>query len=281
LCFAEWFEINPLNDFENIALKQTSQGIAASDINQFNSSFFHGAFKKYSAEIEGEQYILKVAQNEYPELPKVEWVSNQIASILGLKVPEYYLINLNNTQMTFVTKNFMSKRQGANLVHIYHYLKDGDEYSCQTILNILKEKCGRLSDIKEFIFMCLFDALIGNHDRHGRNIGLVQNGPSSYSLSPTYDNPSYIGIEDEYLLGADLNPKGKIWTSKSKEATLRDYIDEFNGLEYEEITQDFIKKIKIKKNEIYLAIDKSDISELRKRAFKKIIEKRFQEVSNE
>lgn len=121
-------------------------------------------------------------------LPKVEWVSNKIAHTLGLNIPEYYLINLGNVQSTFVTKNFMTKKQGANLIHIYHYVKPEDEYSCKTLLRIINDRCGRLSDTREFVFMCLFDALIGNHDRHGRNIGLIQSGPSNFHLSRTGQN---------------------------------------------------------------------------------------------
>ncbi len=277
-CFEKWFGIKSAKDFENLALKQASQDILHSDINKMNTSFFHGAFKKYSAEIEGEQYILKVSQSEYPELPKVEWISNKIAHALGLNIPEFYLIDLQNVQSTFVTKNFMTKRPGANLIHIYHYIEKGEDYSCKTLLRIINEKCGRLADTKEFIFMCLYDALIGNHDRHGRNIGLVQSGPSNFTLSPTYDNPSYIGIEAAYLLSADLNPKGKIATTKTNEPTLSDYIEEFNIFEYGEITEDFIKKVKVKWEDVNLIIKTSDLSKPRKDAMNNILNKRYKEI---
>ena len=96
-----------------------------------NTSFFHGAFKKYSAEIEGEHYILKVSQNDFPELPLVEWISNKIAKLIGLNIADFYLILLENVQKTFVTKNFMtSKKQAMNLVHIYHFLANDEVYNC-------------------------------------------------------------------------------------------------------------------------------------------------------
>lgn len=195
-----------------------------------------------------------------------------------MNVPEFYLINLNNVQSTFVTKNFMSKKPGSNLIHIYHLLGKDDEYSCRVLLNIIKDKCGRLADVKTFILMCLFDALVGNHDRHGRNIGLVQNAPSSFALSPTYDNPSYIGIEAPFLLGADLNPKGKIRTSKTNEPTLKDYLNEFNILEYNEITDDFIKKVKLKWSEILSIVHDSDLTTPRRDALLTLLQKRFKEI---
>jgi len=277
-CFAQCFSLNdPIKDFENLSIKQSSLA-PNSGINKTNTSFFHGMFKKYSAEIEGEQYILKVAQAEYPELPIVEYISNKIGKLLGLNIPDFFYIRLENVQDTFVTKNFMTKRNGANLVHIYHFLGEGDKHSCENIIKIINEKCGKLTEIKEFIYMCLFDSLIGNHDRHGRNIGLIQTGPSSFVLSPIYDNPSYIGIEDEFLLGADHNPKGSIETSVTNEPSIKDYINEFIKLGYAEITDSFIEKIESKWDEIILLIQNSKMSSKRKTAFIKILEKRKSEI---
>jgi len=282
-CFAKWFEIqNPLCDFENITLKQASKEPTKSDIGRMNTSFFHGAFKKYSAEIEGQHYILKVSQNDFPELPLVEWISNKIANLIGLKTADFYLIRLGNVQKTFVTKNFItSKNQAMNLVHIYHFLTNDEVYNCENILKVVNEKSGKLADVKEIIYMCLFDALIGNHDRHGRNIALIQTGPSNYTLSPTYDNPSYIGIESEFLLQADLNPKGKIFTMDSSEPTLKDYLIEFSRLGHQEMCKEFISITNKKWDQILSTIEKSELSDHRKTAFKKILNKRKMELKLE
>ena len=279
-CFNKWFKIiTPAKDFSNITLKGVSKAPEnSSDIDKFNKSFFHGAFKKYSAEIEGVQYILKMAQNDFLELPKIEWISNQIYKILGVEIADFYLIRFNNELDTFVTKNFMDRPARKNLIHIYHFLDDKSAYSCEVLLNVIAEKCGRLIDIKKFIEMTLCDSLIGNHDRHGRNIGLIQKGPATFEMSPIYDNPSYIGIEDTILLGADLNPKGKIFTAKTQEPTLGDYIDEFCRLGFFEIVYDFIDQVKVKISQIRLLIEDSDISDKRKKAFIKLINKRMGEL---
>lgn len=276
-CFNKCFSISNDLDFENVTLKQASKDPAELSIGEMNTSFFHGMFKKYSAEIGGEQYILKVAQGEYPELPLVEWLSNIIAKELGINVAEFYFIKLHNEKFTFVTKNFMHKKHSANLIHIYHFLGE-KQYSCEDIMGVIDEKCGRLSDTKEFINMCLFDAFIGNHDRHGRNLAIIQQGPSKYTLSPIYDNPGYIGIEETFLLGADLNPKGRICTLGTKEPTLKDYVEEFIRLGHEEVVTEFINKIKIKTEKIIEVVTKSDLSDTRKKAFLKIIEKRRKEI---
>lgn len=282
-CFIECFNLkNPSGTFTNLTPKsQSSQNTTPnSDISKKNKSFFHGAFKKYSAVIEGEHYILKVAQSEFPELPMIEWVSNKIGKVIGLNVPDFYLIKLENSIDTFVTKNFMASKPGTNLNHIYHFVGTR-EHNCETLLNIIKEKCGKLADIKEFIYMCLFDALIGNHDRHGRNIALIQHGPSTFSLSPTYDNPSYIGIEAEVLLGADINPTGKISTKATMEPSMKDYILEFNRLGYQEIVLSFKEKLKANWKHVHEIVQLSDLKPKRKDALLKVLNKRRSEIIDE
>jgi hypothetical protein len=88
-CFETWFGIKSTKDFENLALKQASQDVLHSNISKMNTSFFHGAFKKYSAEIEGEQYILKVSQSEYPELPVTKRIhkSDHLFSSFADRIP--------------------------------------------------------------------------------------------------------------------------------------------------------------------------------------------------
>ncbi|OFZ26200.1 MAG: hypothetical protein A2381_08785 [Bdellovibrionales bacterium RIFOXYB1_FULL_37_110] len=279
-CFDKYFKVqDSLEDFANLTLKQNSKEPEnLSSISNLNTSFFHGAFKKYSAEIAGQQYILKMQQPDYPELPEVEWISNKIFQILGINITEFCMIKYNDQIPTFVTKNFIKKSTPSNLVHIYHFLKNNEEYNCENLVQIIFNQTGKLIDIKSFIEMVLADSLIGNHDRHGRNIGLIQTGPSKFQLSPIYDNPSYIGIESSILLDADLNPVGKIYTSLSKEPTLIDYIIEFKRLNYEEIVDNFIDKIKKHLNLITQIVETSTISKNRKTAFKKIILKRVNEI---
>lgn len=279
-CFAKCFSLKiPDEDFANLSIKHSSKAPEVEKgISNFNNSFFHGAFKKYSAEIGGKQYILKMQQTDYLELPEVEWISNKIFSILGINVAEFSLINYDNQLPTFVTKNFIGKRSASNLIHIYHFLKPDQKFDCENLLAIIFQNSGKLFDIKCFIEMVIADSLIGNHDRHGRNIALIQSGPSKFQLSPIYDNPSYIGMECEILLGADLNPTGKICTQCSNEPTLKNYISEFKRLGHIEIVEAFIEKILQSQTKILKIIDSSSISEKRKMAFIQLINKRIGEI---
>src|SRR5204862_6473208 len=97
-----------------------------------------------------------------------------IADILSRAVPTYFLINFENTRMTFVTRNFMQDYIGV-LQHIYKYLPEGEEnHNCEEIIKLILSKTEKLVDVAKFIQICLFDSLIGNNDRHGRNLGIIE-----------------------------------------------------------------------------------------------------------
>lgn len=273
-CFYEWFNMKEDEEFKDVLLLKEQN---KEKQKTYNTSFFQGKFKKYSAQLGKKNFILKVMDEDYPELPFLEYCSNQIAKQIGINVPPFFVIRFLNEIETFVVHNFMDDFKSSNLIHIYHFIKEGDDYSVQTLLEIISTKVGRLDAIQQFIGMCLFDALIGNHDRHGRNIGLIQNA-KGFALAPFYDNPSYIGIENYALLLADLNPRGKIETSISRTPTMKDYILEFKSLGYDDFVLPFYKKIQ--KIDFDCLINSSFLSEKRKQSFKNLILKRKKEMED-
>ncbi len=298
-CFLEWFELTDLSEFSDLDLKKsTHYSSGHSSIEKITDSFYHGRYHKYSAKLGSRQYILKVQESQYPDLPATEYVCNKIASLLGLNVPKYYLIryqgaieidqvqSINEKEsqrkyeqepITFVTKDFMQDYVG-NLNHIYKYLPKGEKnHNCENIVNVIKEQTGKLADVERFVEICLFDAFVGNHDRHGRNLGIIDTGKNR-KLAPMYDNPSFLGIQkdDEFLL-AHFNPSGAIWTSDSKEPKLLNYIREFKKLNLEKPCQKFIKKIMDKFPLLIEEIQNSEISERRKKAFIKLLNERLED----
>lgn len=280
-CFHEWFEIDYLKqdlDFESLALRSGESSYSNDDL--INTSFFVGAFKKYSARLNNKMYLLKVVMSQYPDLPKIEYICNLIAKSLDFDVPNFYLIKLENNLDCFVSYNFMQNHSRANLVHIFHFLdqrkrRNVEYYNCKNLLDIIKNKTSSYGDIVKFIEICLFDALIGNHDRHVRNIALIQN-TKRFILSPIYDNPSYIAIEDECLLGAMHEPYGKIATDDSLNPTIKDYISEFKKLGYEEEVLAFIKRINL--DLIKKIIQKPFVNIKRQEALIRIISRRYNEA---
>ncbi|MBS0638062.1 MAG: hypothetical protein JSS12_11175, partial [Verrucomicrobia bacterium] len=130
-CFLEWFGLSQIHEFLDITAKSQSQA-PTEDKQTPNSSFFHGKFRKYSSRLNGVSYILKVEQPEYPELPAMEFLCNKLYKMLKIPVPDHFLIQFPENQMCFVTKNFMQDYMVATLDHIWHFVKQGTQYNCET-----------------------------------------------------------------------------------------------------------------------------------------------------
>lgn len=276
-CFTQYFNIPVLAEFVSLQRKSSTTSDKNSSIDPQNTSFFHGKFKKYSAELDGSSYILKMRQNEAPELPEVEYLCNQIGKMLGIPVAKFYYIDFNGDR-TFVTKNFIHSRSAPiDLQHIYHFRTDS-QHNCEGIMNAIVKYTQSPYDMKIFIKTVLFDALIGNHDRHGRNLAFVTTAHTR-TLSPIYDNVSYLSLENGDMLKADFNPAGKISTKETHEPSMRDYVKELKRLGFKDIVKEFQKTVKL--TQLTELIDKSFCSLLMKDALKKLIKKRFLELKNE
>lgn len=269
----EWFGLTEPSLFSDITPR--SQSLAPFNSHGKHTSFFHGAFRKYSSRLGSCYYILKVIQKDHPELPATEFLSNQIYESLSIHVPEYYLIKYPDSHYCFVTRNFMNKLHNSSLIHIYHYLDSRDEYNCEKIVSIIGEKTGRRAEQEKFVYLTLADSLIGNHDRHGRNLGFIQS-EKGMQLAPFYDNPSYVGLDDDLMLGAELQPRGAIFTKETDEPTLKDYVQEWNRLGYTKVVQLFRKNLSL--DRLQDLVEESFIGEKRKKALIRLIRKREEEL---
>ncbi len=173
---------------------------------------------------------------------------------------------------------FFMTQKNVNLKaldHIYHFVTDGKKYDCESLVEIIGEKTQRKREQERFVFLTLADSLIGNHDRHGRNLAFIRSAKGIW-LSPFYDNPSALALDDPSILGADLQPRGSIFTKYSNMPTMKDYIMEWNRLGYSHIIQRFKKKLHLKTVENL--IKKSHICEKRKQALWRLILKRNEEL---
>lgn len=276
-CFADWFKTDPANEFMSLTQRSAQSLDPALNESLNNTSFYHGKFKKYSADLGHDNYIIKMREeNGAPELPEVEYLCNQIAVSVGIPAPDFFYIDFFSEKV-FVTKVFIKKNSGnANLEHIHKYRPD-EQHNCEDLIRVISNTTRLPYDLDVFLNTILFDALIGNHDRHGRNLGFIVT-PSKTSLSPIYDNVSYLSLVSGPILEADFNPTGRIATSLTKEPSMFDYVLELKRLGFSDTLKEFNQKVKILK--IESIIDQSFCSALMKKAFKKLINKRFQELQN-
>lgn len=308
-CYLKCFKLADTLEFSNLDPKK-QDSIPDSYIKKTKDSFYHGRYRKYSAHLGSTTYILKVQEEKFPDLPAIEYVCNNIASFLHLDIPEYCLIRyqdksyletsynknpdhkespqkkspeqkeiVNRTGMTFVSRNFMQDYKGGTLHHIYKFLPKGEKsYNCKNIIHVLFQETTP-ADVAKFIEIALFDSLIGNHDRHGRNLGIIENSWHK-KLAPLYDNPSYFGIEIDALIDFDFNISGCIQTSSSKEPKLLDYIQEFQSFGFEKICLKFLQKILKQSQQIIEAVESSEISSRRKKAFIKFLNKQLKVIKS-
>ena len=289
-CYKNWFDLPGTSLFDHLDPKKQSNSSSLSNIKKKADTFYHGQYLKYSAQLNEVKYILKVQQDKYPDLPGTEYTCNQIAVLLGVKVPQYYLIKFQSTSdqnskkksktsLTFVTKNFMQNFTGT-LNHIYKFLPKGDQYyTCEKLIKIIQKQTNKPKAEERFVEICLFDALIGNNDRHGRNLGIIDTGKNQ-TLAPMYDNPSYMGIAKDELLDIPFNISGCIQTSNSKKPTVTDYLKEFKKLGFSKVCTHFIEKLINRYPEIIKEVKHSEISKRRKIAFIKFLNNRRQDFQD-
>ena len=295
-CFVDGFDLKEEQKFSHWDPKKSYSSI----INSSQDTHYQGRYLKYSARMGPIKYILKLQEKDYEDLPAMEYLCNQIASLLKIKVPEYYLIKISESdlgikdkafsnsymnplgenseaRMAFVTKNFLQAQIGT-LHHIYKYLPKGKKhYNCERIIKVIQEQTGKLKDTERFVEITLFDSFIGNNDRHGRNLGIIDTGKSR-TLAPMYDNPSYLGLVSETLLGASFNISGCIQTLASRKPKMRDYIQEFERLNLKKACMKFIKKTERNFSKILETVRLAWISDNRKKAFSRFLEQQVKEM---
>jgi hypothetical protein len=282
-CFKKIFRVDEKTEFSSLIRKSSTSDTHNAKYNQTSphlTSYFGGNYRKYEATLGESKYILKLSKPEYPELAPVEYVCNKIAYHCGLAIPvPFTLIDYGEGELAFVSKNFMDKQLvHSTMNHLYHYepLQDANYYTVEDIAKTIYRETGSAKDTDMFFRMLLFDALIGNHDRHGRNLALIVTAKSK-RLTPIYDNPSSLGLESGSILKAIFSPRGKIWTKDSKEPEMTEYLDEMKRIGVLNLAEQFFNEISI--NEITQYVDESLSLTLEMRsALKRLITKRYNDL---
>ena len=150
-------------------------------------------------------YIAKVGHKWYPNESIAEYLLNRLGECLGFNMAASKLVSASN-QIRFLTKYFLKKDQ--QLIHgaeIYaDYLLDREfveevenqsqaqdfftvQFTQQSIQKVFPEQAEAI--FEEFIKMLIFDAIVGNNDRHFYNWGVIKDVKSKQNpiFSPIYD----------------------------------------------------------------------------------------------
>ena len=123
-----------------------------------------------------------------------EKIVSEIGKFLDFDMPEIDLAIFKQKQGC-ISYNFLNRdeslREGIDLMSVDVTKDNRRNYILDNILKDLKEY--RLID--DFINLLLFDAFIGQPDRHEENWGIIisKEGNSDCRLSPIYDNASSLG----------------------------------------------------------------------------------------
>lgn len=278
-CFEAVFQVKGPTTFQSLVRKESHSGDIPQAQPRHLTSYFGGNYKKYEGVLGDAHYILKLSKPEYPELAPVEFVSNKIAYLCKLRVPTpFSLLDYGEGELAFVSRNFMDRQsRHATLNHIYHYLPlDESLYTIEIIAEAVFRETRSVEDHEQLVKMFIFDALIGNHDRHGRNIALIETARGK-RLAPLYDNPSSLGLESGSMLKASFSPRSKIWTQASREPLMQDCLVELDRLGMRNIIMEFYHSIDVVKIVDVITASRA-VSKPMQDALLRLVKQRIQEL---
>ena len=128
-----------------------------------------------------------------------EHLAFEIGKLLGIQCSEIHLgiFNSRKGSLSYLVHdiNTESLIEGVNFIQVQFPTYDSDKlidptsnkiYSVEMIISSLISNTLR----QEFMYVLLFDFIIGNSDRHQNNWALIRDEEGYYRLSPLYDNGS-------------------------------------------------------------------------------------------
>lgn len=173
-------------------------------------------------------YIAKTGQKWYPAESITEYLLNKIGEILGLKMAESKLAFVGG-QIRFMSKYFLKKDE--ILVHSAEILAGYLEGDIEFIDEVERQDLARNlftfqfvkiaitkmfpndfeAIINNFVKLIIFDAIVGNNDRHIYNWGVITNvsGNKPPVFSPIYDTARglFWNLSQENILKKISHPK--------------------------------------------------------------------------
>lgn len=152
-------------------------------------------------------YIAKTAEKWYPAESVIEYMINRIGQVLGICMNEIKLVKANR-QIRFLSRYFLSKNE--KLIHgaeiCGQHLGDMDmaekianhkntarelftfEFIKEAIRNVFPDNFENI--IEKLVQLMVYDAIVGNNDRHFYNWGIIDTKQKTGNLptfAPVYD----------------------------------------------------------------------------------------------
>jgi serine/threonine-protein kinase HipA len=226
-------------------------------------------------------YILKPPTHHYPHLPEVEDLTMHLAETAKIKVVPHSLIRLQSGNLGYITKRIdrvkKDKLHMEDMCQLTERLSE-DKYhgSYEQIAKaILQYSVNPGLDVVNFFELVLFSFLTGNADMHLKNFSLLTEPRTGPLLSPAYDlvATALVNPADDEDMALTLN-------GKKKKIRRSDFETAFKNSRLEEKQRENIfKKMDKAKGKWVDFIDISFLNDEFKKAYKNIIEERFNRLS--
>lgn len=264
--------------------------------------YYGGSEKKLGILINGEPYMLKFPKKLligriYSHIS--EHLGSCIYSLLGIDAQETILGTYHGEEIV-ACKDFLDNGSffvpfndvGESTLDLD---KEKYQYSYEDIVKMLlanKKLTQTEETVSLFFDIYIVDALIGNFDRHGANWGFIKRG-GKYSMAPVFDNGSCLfpRIIDEdqliFIMGDEEETNRRIFDFPTSQIKLNgkksSYYEVISSLRYEGINKALMHIVPIVNLEkINALIESIDIiSEIRKKFYEHIIEKRYLKILKE
>jgi hypothetical protein len=199
--------------------------------------YYHYGIGRKSNPTSWPRYIAKHGHKHYPVEAITEHLLNRIGTFFGFNIAPSELAYLGG-QIRFLSKYFLDKPNEQILEHgadLYAgYLNDKEfveeiekkhkspefftvRFTQETIKHFFPDDYERL--MNDFIKLLVFDALIGNNDRHFYNWGIIRNLKSNEppKFSPIYDTARGLFWNDhEDKIQAILKDKVRLQSTVKK-----------------------------------------------------------------
>jgi len=220
------------------------------------------------------RYILKPPYAAYPQMPELEALCMLMTQACGIETVPFLLLPLKGGELAYITRRIDRNAKGEKFAMedacqfnerlTEHKYRGSYEQIAKGIIAYSKNP---IKDVVHFYEQVTVSFLIGNNDMHLKNFSLIAKESNAYELTPAYDMIAAQLLLPDDLDDLALNLNGKKRKLKREDfnrAMLKAHIPE-------KAIENLWKRIEKGMSEWSELIDRSFLSQERKRSFKEMI----------